>query len=646
MNFFEHQDKARKQTRNLVILFSLAVIAIIATVNLLVLGLFTYSNTEAMAAQPNILSREFLLGNAPVILLISLLTGGLIGIASLVRSQKLKAGGSVVAKEMGGTPVGPDTRDPLRRRLRNVVEEIAIASGTPVPDIFVMEEEMGINAFAAGYSTSDAAIAVTRGTLETLNREELQGVIAHEFAHIHNGDMRLNIRLIGILFGILALAIVGRILMHSGRFSRNRNAGGIVILGLAVMLIGYIGVFFGRWIKASVSRQREYLADASAVQFTRQPDGIGGALKKIAASQSGSVLAADTEEVGHMLFASGFSGRMLATHPPILDRIKAVDPSFQPDDIRKIREDMERHVQAKRAEQEAKKAAETDKAEPQKKAGGMGGMLDPDTLIDRIGQPGMGQILAAVLLAEAIPKPLERAAHSSEWAMEVICALLISDNDDVRRRQLDMIANDLGSESERQVRTLLEAGQALKPEQRLPLMEMAYPAFRHRPGPELDRLLALVEKLIQADGKVDAFEYAIGRLLRKQIEDARHPERARPSGRKQIKDCVPQVNDLLRILAHHGHADEQEAIAALNAGMKELKLAPSEVHALRDNWHERMDAALEILDKLRMRDKGLLTRAMVTTIQHAGETVPAEAELLRAIAACLHVPLPLMQEEN
>ncbi|MDQ2070100.1 M48 family metallopeptidase [Natronospira bacteriovora] len=642
MNFFEHQDKARNQTRKLVVLFTLAVLAIIVAINVLVLGLVTYGSTDGHLQQPDFWSADFFMANVGVIATVSFLTGALIGMASLVRSMKLRAGGSVVARELGGTLVEPDTRDPLKRRLRNVVEEMAIASGVPVPHIFVLEEEMGINAFAAGYSTSDAAVAVTRGTLETLNRDELQGVVAHEFAHILNGDMRLNIRLIGILFGILALTIVGRILMHSARGARNRNAGGIVILGLAIMLIGYVGVFFGRWIKAAVSRQREYLADASAVQFTRHPEGIGGALKKIAASTSGSYLKADTEEVGHMLFASNFASQMLSTHPPIIERIQAVDPSFRPEQLREVREEMERHRQAKNAEREM--AEEEEKRD--RPRGAAGRLLDPDNLIERIGQPGLGQILAAVLLASAIPRPLERAAHSNEWAMEVICGLLLSEDESIRQRQLQLIAEHLGSESERQVRTLLEAGRDLGPEQRLPLFEMCWPAIRNRPARDLDQLLALSEALIHADGQVSAFEYALGRLLKKHIEDAREPERARPSGRKQIRDAVPAVNDLLRILAHHGHPDSEQAVAAMSAGMKVLNLSPSETHALRENWHERLDAALDTLDKLRMRDKGLLTRALVTVVQHAGETVAAEAELLRVICACLHVPLPLMQESG
>lgn len=637
MNFFEHQDRARKQTTKLIVLFSLAVIAIMAAVNLLILGLVTYGDTEAAGPPPNLLSQDFLLGHLDAILVISLITGGLIGLASLVRSQKLKAGGSVVARELGGTAVETDTRDPLKRRLRNVVEEVAIASGVPVPDIFVLEEEMGINAFAAGYSTSDAAVAVTRGTLETLDRDELQGVVAHEFAHILNGDMRLNIRLIGILFGILALTIAGRLLLHSGSLSRNRNAGGIAIAGLAIMLIGYIGVFFGRWIKASVSRQREYLADASAVQFTRNPESIGGALKKIAAVQYGSKLQRDSEEVGHMLFASGLVGSMFATHPPIEKRIRAIDPNFEMEELRQIHERMQRRDEARKAEKES----------PQQPPPGFSGqMLDPETLIERIGQPGLGQILTATLLAQSIPRAMEEAAHSGEWASELICALLISSDPDIRRRQLEQVASSLGPESEQQVHNLLDAAADLNPEQRLPLLEMAFPAIRHRPVPEVDQLLALVDELVRANGKVDAFEYALARLLRKQVEDSRYPERSAPGGKRRLRQVTPQVNDLMRIIAHHGHAEEQAAVAAMTAGLRTLGLEPGETHALRDNWHERLDAALAKLDKLRMRDKAQLLRALVTTIQHAGEVVPSEAELLRVICACLHVPLPPLREEQ
>ena len=217
---------------------------------------------------------------------------------------------------------------------------MAIASGMPVPDIYVLEQESGINAFAAGYTPGDAAIAVTRGTLELLDREELQGVIGHEFSHILNGDMRLNIRLMGVLFGIMVLGLIGRMILRSGHHAsivssrRGRGAPAVLIIGLGLAILGGIGVFVARAIKASISRQREFLADASAVQFTRQTDGLASALKKIGGYEEGSHLqAADPEEVSHMLFGTGsrLSG-MFATHPPLTERIQALDPHFKASD--------------------------------------------------------------------------------------------------------------------------------------------------------------------------------------------------------------------------------------------------------------------------------------------------------------------------
>ncbi|MEX2468480.1 MAG: M48 family metallopeptidase, partial [Pseudohongiellaceae bacterium] len=502
MNFFEHQDRAHRRTRLLLLLFSLAVIAIIVVVNLIVL--IAMGQADSPAPGEPLISTALITRNLDLLFWTSLLTGGIIAFASLFRSLNLRSGGGTVARELGGTLVEAETTDPLRRRLRNVVEEIAIASGVPVPEIYVLEQEQGINAFAAGYSPADAAVAVTRGTLENLNRSELQGVVAHEFGHILNGDMRLNIKLIGILFGILVMALIGRRVLFAMRFSRRgRGSGGIMLLGLALLLAGYIGLFFGRWIKASVSRQREYLADASAVQFTRQPEGIAGALKKIGAASAGSVLQTDTEEVGHMLFASGLMHQLFSTHPPLVKRIQAIEPGFSPDQFKTIRESMQRHSQAKAAAAEEAAAGKTGAGRPGKLP------LDADSLIDAIGQPGPAQILTAMTLAMAIPKTLERAAHSGEWAPELVCSLLIDPDPEIREQQLQMILETLGIESENQVRTLLDTAPELAPEQRIPLLEISFPALRRRPEAELTALLALVERLIHADKRVDVFEYAL-----------------------------------------------------------------------------------------------------------------------------------------
>jgi Zn-dependent protease with chaperone function len=638
VNFFEHQDRAQRRTRGLLILFSLAVLAIVAAVNLIVLALF--SQAGGLEETPDL--GELLSRHAGLLVWTTLLTGGLIGFASLYRTLGLRSGGGTVARELGGTLVDPDTTDPLKRRLRNVVEEIAIAAGVPVPEIYVLEEEAGINAFAAGYSTADAAVAVTRGALETLDRAELQGVIAHEFGHILNGDMRLNIRLIGILFGILVLTVIGRRVLFAMRHSRsNRNGGGVLALGLALMLVGYIGLFFGRWIQASVSRQREYLADASAVQFTRQPEGIAGALKKIGAAGAGSVLQADTEEVGHMLFAKGLASALFSTHPPLVKRIQAIEPGFDPAEFATIAVQMQRHSQAHQA-------ATEESATPAGGRRGPGGLpLEPDQLIEQMGQPGLGQILAAALLVAAIPKPLERAAHSGEWAPELICYLLMDPDPAIREIQLLQVAKALGAESEGQVRTLLDIEPRLADELRIPLLEISFPALRRRPEAELQTLLALVEGLIHADGRVDVFEYSLARLLTRQLDDARYPGQARSSGRRGLGDLQEEARDLLAILAHHGHAqDPATARAALAAGLGVLNLDEIETETIGTEWPERLDAALARLDDLRMPDKELLLRALVTTVHHDGQAVTAEQELLRAISAALHMPLPLLEAED
>ncbi len=329
MNFFDAQDQARRATRWLVVVYVIATIVIVMGITAVVtIALYTSGESRA-APQPSVIVTTAVFATLLII-----------G-ATVFKTGRLSSGGGRVALDMGGTLVAPDVQDPLRRRLRNVVEEMAIASGIPVPQIYVLEAENGINAFAAGFTPADAAIAVTRGCLELLDRDELQGVIAHEFSHILNGDMRLNIRMMGVLFGIMVLGIIGRFILRSSYYGaglsrrRGKNAPVVMIIGLGLAILGWIGVFFARLIKAAVSRQREFLADASAVQFTRQTDGLANALKKIGGySDKSFIQRVDPEEVSHMLFAGG-TARLtswFATHPPLLERITALDPNFSEKD--------------------------------------------------------------------------------------------------------------------------------------------------------------------------------------------------------------------------------------------------------------------------------------------------------------------------
>ena len=634
MNFFEHQDRARRQSRRLVVLFGLAVLAIIVAVNAVVLATLGVPQYAGYSSADN-----FWLANAGLIFWTTLLTAATIGLASVYRSVELRAGGGEIARSLGGTAVDPSTNDPLRRRLYNVVEEMAIASGVPMPEVYVLEQEQGINAFAAGYSPADAAVAVTRGTLEHLNRDELQGVIAHEFSHVFNGDMRLNIRLIGFLFGILVISLIGRRLLFSARYARDsRNAGPLIMIGLVVVVIGSVGLFFGRWIKAAVSRQREFLADASAVQFTRNPDGVSGALKKIGALYASSFMVSDAEEIGHMLFARGMGRQMFATHPPLEERIRAIDPHFRPEELKELAQRLDRHAQARRAEAEMAAARATEDRGP-------GGLpLNPDTLIDKIGQPGLTQVMIAAALTASLPRPLERAAHSDEWAQEVVCFLLLSQDAELREDQLLLIAQTLGTDSERQVNALWRAGRELESVQRLPLLEMTFPSLRRRPHNELIQLMALIEKLVAVDDRIDVFEYSLARLTARQIQDAMQPQRSRPGGSKKLSSRSEELITVMAVLAVHGHPGQAEtAQAAFAAGLNGLiDPVPATLPATND-WQKRLDRALRRLDDLTLPEKQKLVTGLARCVMHDEQVVVEEMELLRVICGLIHVPLPLLE---
>ena len=411
MNFFDAQDQAKRATRWLVVVYVVSTLLIVAGVTLVV-GVTTYQGSGE--------------SNRPLLVAAAVVTTLVILGATLFRMAVLSAGGGRVATGMGGTLVATDTQDPLRRRLRHVVEEMAIASGVPVPEIYVLEEEDGINAFAAGFTTGDAAIAVTRGALELLDREELQGVIAHEFSHILNGDMRLNVRMMGVLFGIMVIGLLGRMVLRGGYQSgiaysrRSKNGSAVVLIGLGLTILGWIGVFFARVIKAAVSRQREFLADASAVQFTRQTDGISNALKKIGGySQHSFIRATDPEEVSHMLFARGAPklASLFATHPPLGERIQALDPSFRESDYPRIGADP------------------VGTAAPAAAVAGLApaaAVLPPVTeaagrrkISESVGKPTSQHLGLAKKLRRSVPAGLLDAAHSPDDAYLLTIALII-----------------------------------------------------------------------------------------------------------------------------------------------------------------------------------------------------------------------------
>ncbi len=637
MNFFEHQDHARRQTRWLVVLFILAVIAIIVAVDLAILLAFGLSNMEQgtplFSAQSITSNLSLLVGGAAV-------TGVVIVLASLFKTASLRGGGGKVARDLGGVLIEEGVKDPLHRRLRNVVEEIALASGVPVPEIYVLEHEAGINAFAAGFTPADAAIAVTRGTLENLNRNELQGVIAHEFSHIFNGDMRLNIRLMGALFGILILALIGRRVLYSARYmGRSKNNGGaaIVIIAVTLTLVGYIGLFFGRWIKSAVSRQREYLADASAVQFTRDPGGISGALKKIAIHGDASYLSVESEEVGHMLFGSGQKMNLFATHPPLMERIQRIDPSFQQEELttiaRRIQRERDRQV-----EQQAELAA----AEQKEAQKGGAAIFDAGRFMEQIGNPQWERLLMAASIAASIPESVKTAAHSTDWAAEVLFYTLLDKQPEMQDQQMLIIAQRMGSDSDARARGLLGASEDLKPEHRLPLMEIALPSLKRQPPEMVQKVLKTVNELIHVDGRIDVFEYLLARVVTQYLWEAMNPQSVRNAGRKTLKGLMPEASMVIAILARHGHQSEAGIQHAYDQGLAQMEPLTGPPMPSTEDWIKSLDDALARLDKLRMAGKEILVRSMIETVTADGKLVAEELELMRAVCAMLHVPVPII----
>lgn len=644
MNFFEHQARARSRSRWLLLMFLLAVVAVVISIDLILLLVLGFASTQEQPVA--LFSMQHLQQNIPLLLGGAAVSTAVVGLASLYRVSSLRSGGGQVARELGGTLVDTEPADPLRRRLRNVVEEIALASGVSVPEIYVLEKEAGINAFAAGFSPSDAAIAVTRGCLEKLSREELQGVIAHEFSHILNGDMRLNIRLMGALFGILLLALIGRrVLLHSRHFGRSRDKNVMVVFLIAfgLLIVGYVGQFFGRWIKAGVSRQREYLADASAVQFTRDNQGIGGALKKIAVYNGGSLLAADTEEISHMLFGNGSKMMLFATHPPIEKRIQAVDPGFRPEELERLKAKLVQQEVKRVEEQEAARARAAAAAPDQQ--GGAGIFLDPARLIEQIGKPGWEQILLAASVTASIPLNIRRAAQSTEWAAAVLFYTLLDHHSELKEQQLLLLAQQLGSHTESQVRSLLEAGGKPGVEQRLPLLELAFPALKRHPLDYINQVLAAMQGMVRLDGRIDLFEYLLSRITLQYVWESQNPSSVRMAGNKSLASCQAQALRLLATLAVHGNEAENAAREAFAAGAAVLGQADVAMPASTNSpeqWPAVLDQDLSLLDQLAPREKQTLLAALVSTVMKDGKAVIAELELLRVTCDLLHVPLPML----
>lgn len=644
MDFFARQAATRRLSRWLVALFVIAVIVVVVAVNAVVLTVVATVGPESpdLLAPGVVVPDGRWLSQHPVaVLFTTLAVLGVIGIASLYKSSALGAGGSVVARSLGGEPVAADTTDPLRRRLLNVVEEMAIASGVPVPEVYVLEHETGINAFAAGHNPANAAVAVTRGALVNLDRDELQGVIAHEFSHILNGDMRLNTRLIGLLFGLLVVAIIARmVLRHVPRGGGGRKGGGalaaIVLAALAIMILGYVGLFFGRLIQAAVSRSRESLADASAVQFTRDPGGLRGALVKIGALTSGSRLVdADAEEVAHMLFAPGVR-RLLGTHPPLVERIRAIDPQFEPAEFERVRAQMLAAVS--RREPQAEPPAQPAAARRLRDLLGASVVVAPDTVARLVGNPGTAHVRLAEEIRISLPPGTASALERPDQAAALLLALALDEAGEARIAQLELIKSELGEAIRDAVTDWLPVVHALVPAQRMPMLLQLFPALHRLGQRERRRLLDALGGLLRRDDRMSVYSYALHKLAQVQLRDDLEP---RARFRQLTLDAAHgDLQVVFSVLARNGHDDHAAALRAYEAGMQHLLPRHRPYYAPPQNWPALLDKALDRLDRLMPAAKELVVEALLRTISTDLRMTVEESELLRAICASLHCPLP------
>jgi Zn-dependent protease with chaperone function/uncharacterized tellurite resistance protein B-like protein len=645
MDFFARQDHARKKTKLLVFYFVVAVILIIAlnyVVGLVVLTGAQSSQRQRDRYEP---APPLVLWNPQIFLGASAITLAIVFIGSAFKISQLNGGGSVVAESMGGRLVNSNTSDPDERKLLNVVEEMAIASGVPMPKVYVLDNEEGINAFAAGHTTGDAAVGVTRSCITKLSRDELQGVIGHEFSHILNGDMRLNIQLMGVLFGILCLATVGRILLYM-RSGNSRDKNMLPFIGIALMIIGAIGVFFGRLIQAAISRQREFLADASSVQFTRNPAGLSGALQKLGGYGS-KMESPNAPDAGHLFFGNALSSAFLgtlATHPPLEERIRAIDPAWD-GKFKRLTEDKPENLFRRDPSRPPMPDAfrtvlggvilgSGEAARPP--------VIQSHSVMPSLGTPTPLHLEYAEKLRDSLPESVKSAVREPLAAVALIYAMLLSPDETTRATQLATLAKNLPPDIYGKMVTLFADISSAAVPARLPMVNLALGALRQLSREQFAQFSKTLQWLIQSDGKMELFEFVLQKIILRHLAPRFGATRPAVVQFYTIKPLVPDCVVVLSTLAHVGSTDAGEIKKAFDEGAPYLRSPDGGLELLpRDQCGlNQIDAALNRLAQAVPQIKRNLIDACVHVVAADGVIQESEAELLRAIADTLDCPMP------
>ena len=606
MNFYEHQDQARKRTKIIVLLFIVAVLMIM-TIVIVPVGLMSEWNAGAIAI-------------AAVFCVL------IVGISTLVKLRQLNGGGHVVAEMLGGTELETVGGDPAQRKVKNIVEEMAIASGMPVPPVYIIEDD-SINAFAAGWSPSDAVIGVTRGCIEKLSRDELQGVIAHEFSHISHGDMRINIRLIGVIFGIMAIGItgwifvryIGPVVLHSASRSRSKDGAAGAGIGLAIILFGLfliacgaIGTFFGRLIQAAVSRQREFLADASAVQYTRNPTGIGNALRKIGSIPKSS-FSKDAGQYNHMFFSQAVHS-LFASHPPIEERVARVENV----DVSSI--------PLSSLTQSGGSVAASGFSAGVIKEGIRGAGAVQETYIDRA-KTAIGHL----------PPALRESLNSGWSARLVMLALLVDGN---HSGQNSLLEKNLTEQELDELKTLVPLVGGVDRASRLPMVDLAAPSLKQLSDKQQLSFAKLLRDVTKSDGVVTRFEWVLVSVIQKHLANNVLNKLSQKSNKK-LHSLAESVVVVLATLAYSGAETQEQAIGAFEHGLEDVRFNSVDMPTLKACSIEVLHGALQKLQSLRFTEKQKFLQGCESCVEHDGKVTVAEAETIRAIGDILDCPIPM-----
>lgn len=647
-NFFEHQDQARRTTAYLVFLFACAIASTIIALYLAIM--FAVLEPGSSFWQPVWLG------------VIAASTCAIIGIGSLHKMSTLRSGGQTVAISLGGRLVSQAMPSPQERELLNVVEEMAIAAGVAVPEVYVLPDP-SINAFAAGLNPNEAVIGVTQGTLNKLHRNELQGVIGHEFSHIVNGDMALNLKMMGIIHGLFSIHLVGReILAHrSRRSSEGKGKDITVIIGISMLVIGIIGCVFGQLIKKAVSRQREYLADASAVQFTRDPNGITDALRRIAQqpAHGSQINAPQAESASHLFFNNvswlGNFATFFSTHPPLAERIRRLGGGSETlaasrSSASSVTHQTTAHRATANSSLSAIASPNLAQATVESVLGGIvtAAAIDsgassnppvaPDAVVSNIGTVTPAHLDQAHSILNHLPAGIVQAVRSQPGAVAVVYGLLLNDDCEVRSRQKQLILD-----SSRTVYELLEGIESLfgqvSVRSRLPLIELCIPALKQLKTQVAAQFFIRVKALVKADGKLSLSEFAIQTILQYRLAPHFQPEKKEPP---QTTNIWPDTLVVLSALARAGHTNSTHIEYAFREGIQQLpksvkRAIPS---SLPNSSLNDVSRALSRLRLTAPKLKQSVAEACAHTVLADAQTTDAEAELLRAILIALGCPVP------